>query len=99
MDPQLQAFLLNSAIPALVGFALAHFNILLPARKPVTPVPVVPAPQPALPTTIRAIGQGGLIDIASIFIANIMASQANNADKIAAGTKIFEASQLVAAPK
>lgn len=106
MDPSLQAFLINTALPAIAAFAVAHFHILLPAKpantapQPATPVspPVTPTPgQPGQPKTIRPIGQGGLIDIAAELLANILASPASQQNKIAAGTKIFEASQLISA--
>jgi hypothetical protein len=106
----MQNFLLSTAIPALAAFFVGHLHLIMPPKKPVDPATPQPAPQP-IPlnpaplltpnlNSLRPIGQGGLIDIAGVFLASILASSASQQSKLAASGKIVEASQLVTdAPK
>ncbi len=112
MDPGMQNFLIATLIPAVAAFVVGHLHLIMPAKTPASPatpaVPAQPAPQPLnvapLMTpnlnSLRPIGQGGLIDIAGVFLASILASSASQQSKLAASGKIVEASQLVTdAPK
>lgn len=85
LSPELQSFLVNTALPAIGCFILAHFHVMLPVPKSAVPVQA----------TIRPIGQGGLIDIFGLLMAQVVGSSANPADKVAAVSKIAEAQNLI----
>lgn len=86
LSPDVVNILLYTVIPGVITFLAGHFHLVLPS------------PASKTPTTIRPIGQGGLMDIGASLLAQIFASGASNDAKLAAAQKVVDAQNILVAP-